>query len=183
MTSSILLQRATRDGVVCCELCGEPVEGERGVGWALHHRRFRDGRPDSHSPQNLLLVHGASNTDSCHGRIHGNKTEAMANGWAITRHGNADPLTEPVLIDGGRRKVLLTADGGYVDVTVSAPTVCPTCLGEGFVEGISSFLGALVEVVCTDCCCLCGVVTGGGICPECRDDIADDTTMRRLADV
>jgi hypothetical protein len=83
----------------------------RGLNWSLHHRRYRDGSPDSHLPPNLLLVDGASNVDGCHGRIHGDKAESMTSGWAITRHGDVDPATVPVLIDGGSRWVYLTADG------------------------------------------------------------------------
>jgi|SRR6185436_5567789 len=114
-TVLLVVARATRDGRVCCELCGDPVKGDRGVGWALHHRRFRDGRPDSHSPQNYLVVHGASNVESCHGVIHAAKMTAKENGWAITRHGYVDPLTVPVWIDGGARRVLLAEDGRYAD--------------------------------------------------------------------
>lgn len=116
--TALVLARATREHDVVgihCEVCGTPVHGERGIHWALHHRRFRDGRPDSHTPQNTLVVHGADNQSSCHGVIHRDKTAAMENGWAITRHGDADPLTVPVLIDGGSRLVWLTADGRYSD--------------------------------------------------------------------
>ena len=94
-----------------CEVCGWVLIGERGLAWSVHHRRFRDGRPDSHLPQNLLVVHGASNVDRCHGRIHGDKREAIANGWAISRHGAADPLDVPVLT--ARGWVLFDDEGGW----------------------------------------------------------------------
>jgi hypothetical protein len=114
----IVLQRALRDDVICCEVCGGPVTGERGVGWAWHHRRGRDERPDSHSAQNQLVVHGADNVTACHGRIHRNTSgEARAAGWLIPRNGiNYDPLLMPVLIDDGTRWVLFGADGRYHDV-------------------------------------------------------------------
>ena len=115
LTTPLVLARATRDGVLCCEVCAEPVYGQRGLNWALHHRQFRNGQPDMHAPQNLLLVHGADNVSACHGAIHADKTAAMEKGWAITRHGDVDPLDVPVLIDGGARRVWLTADGRYSD--------------------------------------------------------------------
>lgn len=110
-----VIARCAREDKPCCEVCGDPLTGERGESWALHHRRFRDGRPDQHDPTNLLAVHGASNVDQCHGRIHGSKTDAMVAGWSVTRHGNADPARIPVLIDNGARWVFLGEDGGYHD--------------------------------------------------------------------
>lgn len=114
-TAYTVVVRCTRDGKPCCEVCGDPLYGLRGESWALHHRRFRDGRPDQHDPENLLAVHGASNVDRCHGRIHGSKTDAMVAGWSVTRHGNADPALIPVLIDNGARRVYLGADCYYDD--------------------------------------------------------------------
>jgi hypothetical protein len=110
-TVSLVLHRAMRDGVICCEVCGDAVYAERGLFWSLHHRRYRDGRPDSHLPPNLILVCGASNVDRCHGAIHDHKGDAMDAGHSITRHGDVDPATVPVLIDGGSRWVYLTVDG------------------------------------------------------------------------
>lgn len=111
----LVLERASRDGVPCCEVCGGPLNGERSFGWSLHHRRYRDGRSDQDSAQNLLVVCGGSNVDRCHGRIHGSKAEAMMYGWAVTRHGRADPLTIPVLIDRESRWKYFTASGEYAD--------------------------------------------------------------------
>lgn len=127
-TVQLVLQRARRDGVVCCEVCGGPVAGERGRDWALHHRRGRDGRPDSHSVQNQMVVHGADNVTACHGRIHRNASgESRAAGWLVSRNGiNYDPLLVPVLIDlgatpdGGARTVYFGADGGYHDTLEGA---------------------------------------------------------------
>lgn len=110
----VVLERASRDGEPCCEVCGSAVYGERGVAWALHHRKGR-GLPDSHLPQNLILVHGASNVDLCHGRIHGNRTsEAQPLGWSISRNSALDPLDAKILIGGGRW-VYLDDAGRYLD--------------------------------------------------------------------
>jgi hypothetical protein len=113
MAVDLVIARATVDGVGCCEVCGDPTGGWRGIHWALHHRRGRDGAEDSHTPQNLMVVHGRDNVTACHGRIHANKgQESRHNGWLITRNGiQRDPLQIPVLVRG--RRVLLTADGEY----------------------------------------------------------------------
>lgn len=114
-TILLVLRRATRLGTVCCELCGGELLGDRGLSWSLHHRRYRDHRPDSHSPQNLLALHGASNVDECHGLVHRSKADAMESGWSLSRHGFVNPLLVPVLIDAGSRWVYLTASGEYSD--------------------------------------------------------------------
>lgn len=117
--TELVVRRAMRRGIVCCEVCGDPVWADRGLWWSLHHRRYRDGQPDSHQPQNLILVHGASNVDLCHGVVHDSKAEAITEGWSITRHPvggrYVDPLTVPVTIDRGSRVVYFTADGTYAD--------------------------------------------------------------------
>jgi hypothetical protein len=106
-----VLQRASRDDGPSCELCGRRLTGLRGEHWSLHHRRGRDAKADSHSPQNLLVVHGASNVDQCHGRIHGNRYEAEENGWWLSRVAGVDPLTVKVQLHD--RLVFFAADGSY----------------------------------------------------------------------
>lgn len=114
--TAAVLERATLVEVPCCEVCADPIVGRRGVDWALHHRRGRDGRPDSHMPQNLLVVHGADNVSACHGRIHRNEGgESVTNGWLITRNGFADPRMVAVLVGRGSRWVYLSAEGGYTE--------------------------------------------------------------------
>lgn len=115
-TTWTVLNRAVRDDQICCEVCGAPVDGERGFGWSLHHRRGRDQRRDSHSVANLLVVCGSSNVDRCHGRIHSRRSESRPAGWWLSRAANENPLTVPVLIDNGSRVVYFTADGRYSDV-------------------------------------------------------------------
>lgn len=116
-TVELVLARAMSRGHLYCEICADRVTGERGVDWALHHRRGRDGRPDAHSPQNLLVVHGRDNVTACHGRAHRNREGESGNfGWLISRNGiNRDPLRVPLLTDNGSRWVYLSADGQYVD--------------------------------------------------------------------
>jgi hypothetical protein len=111
-----VLGRASADGVLRCEVCGDPITGERGMDWALHHRRGRDGRDDCHTPQNLLVVHGADNVTLCHGRIHRNEGgESYVNGWLIHRNGFADPLMVAVLVARESRWVYLDSEGWYED--------------------------------------------------------------------
>jgi len=103
-----------RDGG-CCVVCAFPVLDERGYGWSIHHRRGRDARPDSNRPQTLILVCGGSNVDGCHGRIHRSRREAEPYGWALTRHGNVNPLLVPCFVAALDRSVYLTAAGTYAD--------------------------------------------------------------------
>lgn len=97
-----------------CVVCGELLLGERGIGWSIHHRRGRDGKPDSHSVQNLIAVCGGDNVSGCHGRIHNHgKAEAQNGGWWLSRIAGVDPLTVPVLVERGSRWVYLTTSGEY----------------------------------------------------------------------
>jgi hypothetical protein len=99
-----------------CVRCDVPCIGERGWQWSIHHRRGRDGKPDSNLPQNLLTVCGADNVTGCHGFIESHRAEGRDNGWRIDRNGVAtDPLLIPVLVCHGSRWVYLTADGRYSD--------------------------------------------------------------------
>lgn len=100
----------------CCICCGKGLSrDDRGWSWSLHHRRGRDGKPDSHMPQNLITVCGRDNVSWCHGRIHQRRSEAQLNGWWLSRIAGTDPLTVAVLVDHGSRWVYLTADGRYSD--------------------------------------------------------------------
>lgn len=114
---ALVLARATVDFFRVCELCGDPITGERGWEWSIHHRRGRDGKPDSHLPQNLMLVHGASNVDACHGRIHRNREgESRTKGWLVSRNGvQTDPLRVPALLCGESAWVYLTDSDCYSD--------------------------------------------------------------------
>jgi hypothetical protein len=102
-----------RDGESCV-VCGVRLSvGGRGWAYSIHHRRGRDRRPDSNTPQNLILVCGASNVDGCHGRIHrDSKTWAGPLGYWLSRVAAVDPLTVPVVLHDGRT-VFLTAEGTY----------------------------------------------------------------------
>ncbi len=99
-----------------CLVCGLSVlAGTRGLDWSLHHRRGRDQKADSHAPQNLVTVHGASNVAECHGRIHQSRTWAKPLGYWLSRVVGADPLLAPVFVATLDRFVFLTADGRYSD--------------------------------------------------------------------
>lgn len=101
-----------RDGSRCV-VCGEMTAGSRGMDWSIHHRRGRDGKADSHQPQNLILVCGGDNQSGCHGLIHQRRSESQPAGWWISRIVGTDPLTVPLLVDGQSRWVYLTAFGEY----------------------------------------------------------------------
>lgn len=94
-----------------CVVCGRVLVGERGWDWSVHHRRGRDGKADSHSMPNLILVCGGDNQAGCHGRIHQQRSWAEPNGFWLSRVRSADPLLEPIRIHGYPQPVWLTADG------------------------------------------------------------------------
>lgn len=107
-----VLRVLRRDKV--CVVCGAFVlGGERGWAWSLHHRRGRDGKPDSHAPQNLVLVCGSSNVDADHGRVHQERAWARTNGYWVSRTVGANPLLVPVRIAWLGQLAWLTADGQY----------------------------------------------------------------------
>jgi hypothetical protein len=82
--------------------------------WSIHHRRGRDGRSDSHRPQNLVSLCGADNHNAdCHGWVHQNSAQARAVGLWLSRVAGDDPLFVPVEVFGAREPVYLTADGRY----------------------------------------------------------------------
>ncbi len=114
----VVLERASRDGEPHCEVCGDRVCGERGVMWALHHRKGRS-IPGAHLPHNLILVHGAGNVDSCHGGIHRHRGEAQEYGWSISRNSVLNPLNVIILVGAGARWVYLDNVGRYLDEPAS----------------------------------------------------------------
>jgi hypothetical protein len=90
-----------------CERCGVDLQGARGSGWSIHHRRPRGmggtRRPDTNSPANLLAVCGSGNT-ACHGEIESNRAHAQENGWLVPQVLN--PAEVAVLICGERWRYL-----------------------------------------------------------------------------
>jgi hypothetical protein len=80
-----------------CARCGDPVSGERGRDYSLHHRQPRamggSSRSGINGPQNLVLLHG-SGSSSCHGLTERNRAEAYANGWLVRQA--QDPAEVPV---------------------------------------------------------------------------------------
>lgn len=80
-----------------CVRCGELLNGPRAFGWSVHHRRGRDGKPDSHQPQNLISVCGSDNQSLCHGAIHRSRWEAEKSGLWLSRVASVNPLSVPVL--------------------------------------------------------------------------------------
>lgn len=111
-TSETVRLVLARDGWRCVP-CGGEIGPVRGLDYSLHHRRFRDGRPDSHTPQNLITVCGSSNVDRDHGRIHKHRTWAKDNGYWVSRNAGTDPLLVPVFVAAIGHRVWLTATGEY----------------------------------------------------------------------
>jgi len=95
-----------------CEHCSEPLKGERGRDWVIHHRRPRrrggSRLPDTNHPQNLVAVCAAS-----HDEIESHRADALAHGWLL--HAKDDPLHRPILLYRGSRWAYLTADAAISD--------------------------------------------------------------------
>jgi 5-methylcytosine-specific restriction enzyme A len=94
------------------EISGEELQGVRGEDWHVHHRRPRGAggskRRDTNGVENLLVLSAAD-----HELVESQRTLAYARGWLVRQ--NAIPAAVPVqlLVEGVRRLVLLTDDGGY----------------------------------------------------------------------
>lgn len=97
-----------------CELCGGPIQGERGQEHHVHHRRPRrmggSRLPETNGIENLLLLDA-----DCHRRVEKERTAGYEGGWLVRQ--DAAPAEVPVLIRGSL--VFLTDDGGYRPVGVS----------------------------------------------------------------
>jgi hypothetical protein len=95
-----------------CAACGLLIVGERSRDWSLHHRRPAgmggDRSPVSHSPANLVLLHG-SGVDLCHGHVESQREESYDLGLLV--HRGTDPREAPIehAVHG---LVLLTEEGG-----------------------------------------------------------------------
>lgn len=78
----------------CCAFCHKSISGERGLDWSLHHRRPSgmggDRKPETHGPANLVMLCGSGVT-FCHGWVEQHRTDAMARGYLISRHGGTHP--------------------------------------------------------------------------------------------
>lgn len=98
-----------------CLVCAVELFGTRGYTWSIHHRRGRDGKPDSHKPQNLITVCGADNVTGCHGKIHQRRSWSRPNGLWLSRAAAEDPLTVPLLVLAESRWIYLTDDFAYAD--------------------------------------------------------------------
>jgi len=100
-----------RDGYHCVR-CNAPIQGDRGVGWVLHHRRPRamggTRRDDANSPANLLSL-----CAPCHDHVESNRNESRTAGWLVPLMW--DPAATAVLVEQGARWVYLDAEGAYVD--------------------------------------------------------------------
>lgn len=100
-----------------CEACGSAIGDRRGVDWSVQHRRPRKMGgtrwPGCNLPSNLMILCGSATTPgSCHEFAESHRAAATAAGWLVPS--GVDPLTEPVLVVGGRF-VWLDDAGRYLD--------------------------------------------------------------------
>ena len=80
-----------RDGGRCVG-CGDPVHGQRGVGYSVHHRKLRSQGGDNRL-SNLVLLDG-SGTTGCHGLAHSEVAQARVSGLLLrsTEHPDQMPV-------------------------------------------------------------------------------------------
>lgn len=96
---SLALARATVDGVVRCDCCGQPIGWG---GYSAHHRDARgmggSSRGNPHTAANVIVLAG-SGTTLCHGRVESERSWSYARGLLI-RGEVALPETTPMLRHG-----------------------------------------------------------------------------------
>jgi hypothetical protein len=72
-----------------CAFCGKRPDGERGIGWSVHHRRPRamggSWREDTNSPANFVILCG-SGTTGCHGWVESHRSEAYELGLLVRQN-------------------------------------------------------------------------------------------------
>ncbi len=96
-----------------CVVCGQPIRGQQGWDWSIHHRQNRGSGgtsdPAINYTSNLLTVCG-NGTTGCHGRIESYRTDAKSRGWIVPRP--LIPAHEPVYITGPNH-----VDGAWLYLT------------------------------------------------------------------
>lgn len=129
LTVEAALERASYS----CEINGDELRGDRGVGWSVQHRRPRGKGstrdPGSNRPSNILIVCG-SGTTGCHGLLENQlRAAAYEVGWLVHRCAcyrpfdcEHSPAKTPVLILRNRW-VLLDDASNYIDVEAPAVEV------------------------------------------------------------
>lgn len=89
-----------------CERCGNPLRGERGVDWSIHHRKNRS-QGGRNVASNLLVLCG-DGSSGCHGWVTEHPALAGDEGTHVPSW--LDPAEVPVTTLG--RTVWLADDGG-----------------------------------------------------------------------
>jgi hypothetical protein len=73
-----------------CAWCGDPIQGERGMDWSVHHRAPRSmggtRRSWVNQAANGLIVHGHGTT-GCHGVIERERDMARNMGFLVSSNG------------------------------------------------------------------------------------------------
>lgn len=91
-----------------CVVCGEPLHGDRGINWSIHHRVRRSQGVDN-LPSNLIAVCGHG-TAGCHSNIHAAPAKAREAGWLLR---STDIPAEVPMAHSQHGWVRLAADGEW----------------------------------------------------------------------
>lgn len=82
-----------------CAWCGNPVSGERGLSWSIHHRRPRASGGTSlewvNMAANGVILHG-NGTQGCHSEVESNRARALALGFLIPANGIYTAVDIPI---------------------------------------------------------------------------------------
>jgi len=83
----------------CDALTGEPITGQRGIDWSVHHRAPRSmggsKRAWINSAANLVLLTGSGVTGS-HGWVESHRKEAAELGFLVSANGNLTASEVPI---------------------------------------------------------------------------------------
>lgn len=113
-TVALIMKRAQNR----CERCGDPVQGDRGFHWSIHHRepRGQGGSKLAHlgAASNGVLLCGSGVT-GCHGWVERNRQLATVQGFLVSRLGRSRPA-ETMLSHGLFGIVFLHDDGTFTKV-------------------------------------------------------------------
>ena len=97
----------------CCAVCGEQVQGTRGIDWSVQHRmaRKRGGsrRPWINLPGNLILLCG-NGVEGCHFKVESEVWWACSQGFKV-REGRWMPVEHHV-VHAVHGEVWLDDEGG-----------------------------------------------------------------------
>jgi len=98
-----------------CAWCGDPITGQRGIDWSVHHRTPRSmggtKRLWVNRAANGVLVHGHGTT-GCHAEIERERDMARHMGFLVSAH-RAEPSSHVPIVHAVHGRCVLDDDGRW----------------------------------------------------------------------